>query len=71
MHRPSTQEVMSGDWSRRTRRGVPSGRTVFIKLESYSFAVRRQLVSRTTTAENQAPPGAEAPARGRNLKPPA
>ena len=40
MHRPSTQEAISGDWSRRVRRGVPSGRTVFIKLESYSFAVR-------------------------------
>jgi len=40
MHRPSTQEAISGDWSRRARRGVPSGRTVFIKLESYSFAVR-------------------------------
>src|SRR5713101_1429204 len=39
MHRPSTQEAISGDWSRRARRGVPSGRTVFIKLESYSFAV--------------------------------
>ena len=40
MHRPSTQEAISGDRSRRARRGVPSGRLVFIKPESYSFVVR-------------------------------